>query len=62
GCLVWFLSAPSGVCILFFFFFSGELFYRVHEQLKELYMEKAEFEVHFANQSREQFTPTGIDL
>lgn len=33
----------------------------VHQQLKELYMDKAVFEVHFANQSREHFTPTGID-
>ena len=38
-----------------------ELGKKVHQQLKELYMEKAEFEVRFANQSREQFTPTGID-
>lgn len=33
----------------------------VHQQLKELYMDKAVFEVHFANQSHEHFTPTGID-
>lgn len=38
-----------------------ELGKKVHQQLKELYMEKAEFEVHFANDSHEQFTPTGID-
>lgn len=33
----------------------------VHQQLKELYMDKAVFEVHFAKQSRVHFTPTGID-
>ncbi|MBD8084863.1 DNA repair protein RecN [Limosilactobacillus sp. c9Ua_26_M] len=33
----------------------------VHQQLKELYMDKAFFEVHFAKQSRVHFTPTGID-
>lgn len=38
-----------------------ELGKKVHQQLKELYMDKAEFEVHFTNQGREQFTPTGID-
>lgn len=32
----------------------------VHQQLKELYMAKADFEVHFAT-GHEQFTPTGID-
>lgn len=33
----------------------------VHQQLKELYMDKAVFEVHFAKQSRVHFTPDGID-
>lgn len=33
----------------------------VHQQLKELYMDKAVFEVHFAKQSRVNFTPSGID-
>lgn len=33
----------------------------VHQQLKELYMDKAVFEVHFAKQSRAHFTPNGID-
>ncbi|MBB1063744.1 DNA repair protein RecN [Limosilactobacillus fastidiosus] len=33
----------------------------VHQQLKEVYMDKAVFEVHFAKQSRPHFTPTGID-
>lgn len=32
----------------------------VHQQLKELYMAKADFEVHFAT-GHDQFTPTGID-
>lgn len=38
-----------------------ELAKRVHQQLQELYMAKADFEVHFANHSSSQFTPTGID-
>lgn len=33
----------------------------VHQQLKELYMDKTVFEVHFAKQSRAHFTPNGID-
>lgn len=33
----------------------------VHQQLKELYMDKSVFEVHFAKQSRAHFTPNGID-
>ena len=33
----------------------------VHQQLKELYMDKAVFEVHFVKQSRVHFTPDGID-
>ncbi|HJE26599.1 DNA repair protein RecN [Limosilactobacillus pontis] len=38
-----------------------ELAKRVHQQLIELYMAKADFEVHFANHSADEFTPTGID-
>lgn len=38
-----------------------ELAKRVHQQLQELYMSKADFEVHFANHGTDQFTPTGID-
>lgn len=38
-----------------------ELAKRVHQQLTELYMAKADFEVHFANHSADEFTPTGID-
>lgn len=38
-----------------------ELAKRVHQQLQELYMSKADFEVHFANHGADQFTPTGID-
>lgn len=38
-----------------------ELAKRVHQQLQELYMSKADFEVHFANHPADQFTPTGID-
>ena len=38
-----------------------ELAKRVHQQLQELYMSKADFEVHFANHAADQFTPTGID-
>lgn len=38
-----------------------ELAKRVHQQLTELYMAKADFEVHFANRSADEFTPTGID-
>ena len=38
-----------------------ELAKRVHQQLQELYMAKADFEVHFANHGTDQFTPTGID-
>lgn len=38
-----------------------ELSKRVHQQLKELYMAKAEFTVHFVNQAGATFTPTGID-
>ena len=38
-----------------------ELAKRVHQQLEELYMAKADFEVHFANHGSDQFTPTGID-
>lgn len=38
-----------------------ELGKKVDQQLKELYMEKAEFEVYFNNQGREQFTPQGLD-
>lgn len=33
----------------------------VHQQLQELYMDKAVFEVHFAKETREHFTPEGID-
>ncbi|MCI1975640.1 MAG: DNA repair protein RecN [Limosilactobacillus sp.] len=33
----------------------------VHQQLRELYMDKAVFEVHFTKQSREHFTPSGLD-
>lgn len=38
-----------------------ELAKRVHQQLQELYMAKADFEVHFANHATDQFTSTGID-
>lgn len=38
-----------------------ELNKKVHQQLEELYMAKAEFEVHFNNQGHDHFTPTGID-
>lgn len=38
-----------------------ELAKRVHQQLQELYMSKADFEVYFANHGADQFTPTGID-
>lgn len=38
-----------------------ELAKRVHQQLQELYMAKADFEVHFANHGTDHFTPTGID-
>ena len=34
---------------------------QVHQQLAELYMAKADFEVHFAKQASGTFTPTGID-
>lgn len=35
---------------------------QVHQQLSELYMDKADFEVHFGKQSgTTKFTPTGID-
>lgn len=34
---------------------------QVHQQLAELYMAKADFEVHFAKQASRTFTPTGID-
>ncbi|MBF0601106.1 DNA repair protein RecN [Limosilactobacillus oris] len=34
---------------------------QVHQQLAELYMAKADFEVHFAKQDSGTFTPTGID-
>jgi DNA repair protein RecN (Recombination protein N) len=33
----------------------------VHQQLQELYMDKAVFEVYFAKETREHFTPEGID-
>lgn len=39
-----------------------ELAKRVHQQLAELYMAKADFEVHFAKRTGTiKFTPTGID-
>lgn len=38
-----------------------ELAKRVHQQLKELYMAKAEFAVHFATPTGTNFTPTGLD-
>lgn len=39
-----------------------ELAKRVHQQLAELYMAKADFEVHFAKRTgTTKFTPTGID-
>ena len=34
---------------------------QVHQQLAELYMAKADFQVHFAKQAGGTFTPTGID-
>lgn len=34
---------------------------QVHQQLAELYMAKADFEVHFAKPAGGHFTPTGID-
>lgn len=34
---------------------------QVHQQLAELYMAKADFEVHFAQPASGNFTPTGID-
>ncbi|GEL14317.1 DNA repair protein RecN [Pediococcus cellicola] len=38
-----------------------ELQSAVHEQLKQLYMDKAEFEVHFGEEKTEKFKATGID-
>jgi DNA replication and repair protein RecN len=33
----------------------------IHKELKDLYMEKAEFEVHFHERSGERFRPDGLD-
>lgn len=38
-----------------------QLAVQVHQQLAELYMAKADFQVHFAKQAGGTFTPTGID-